>query len=193
MNVFVKPNEPSPFPSGEGLEERLSAYDIIGKCYCEYHQSIKCYITCKLRNADVAEDLTQDVFLHLMECGQMVRMQTARNMLYTIARNLVIDYLRRYYCRCAQQHPIDATMLENKATTINVESLVSAADIARHEQARMQLLPPQRRKIYNMVRFEEKKIPEVAKELSLSVRTVENHLAIGRREMREYIRKCIGA
>ncbi len=175
------------------IDCQVSAYDTIDKCYREYHQSIKSYITYKLSDADIAEDLTQDVFLHLMECGQMVRMQTARNMLYTIARNLVIDYLRRYYSRYSRQQTMDATMLENRAATISVESLVAAADIARHEQARMQLLPPQRRKIYNMVRFEEKNVPEVAQELSLSVRTVENHLAIGRREVREYIRKCIGA
>ena len=33
--------------------------------------------------------------------------------------------------------------------------------------------------------------PEIANELNLSCRTVENHLFLGRREMREFFRNCI--
>ena len=177
----------------EIIERPATATGIIEQCYRKYRESIKAYITYKINDAVLAEDLTQDVYLHLLEFGQIIRPETAKNMLYTVARNIVIDYLRRYYIRYSHSQTMDAMMLENKASTSHGESLVSAADIARHEQARMQLLPPQRRKIYNMVRFEEKKVPEVARELSLSVRTVENHLLIGRREVREYVRKCIGA
>ena len=167
---------------------------IIEQCYREHRESIKAYITYKINDAELADDLTQDVFLHLMEYGQMIRLQTAKNMLYTIARNIVIDYLRRYYSRYSRNQSLDASMLDGKAVgTIESESRIMAADIARHEQARMQLLPPQRRKVYQMIRFEEKSSAEVAREISLSIRTVENHLAISRREVRKYIRECIGA
>jgi RNA polymerase sigma-70 factor (ECF subfamily) len=40
-------------------------------------------------------------------------------------------------------------------------------------------------------RFENKTSPEIANELNLSCRTVENHLFLGRREMREFFRNCI--
>ncbi|MEY8479616.1 sigma factor-like helix-turn-helix DNA-binding protein, partial [Bacteroides acidifaciens] len=38
---------------------------------------------------------------------------------------------------------------------------------------------------------EDKSSAEIAEEMQLSRRTVENHLFIGRREMREFFRKCI--
>lgn len=168
--------------------------NIIEQCYREHRESIKAYITYKINDAVLAEDLTQDVYLRLMECGQMIRVQTVKNMLYTIARNIIIDYLRRYYSRYSRTQGLDATMYDGKAAgAVECEGSIIAADIARQEQARMQLLPPQRRKVYQMIRFEEKSSAEVARELSLSVRTVENHLAISRREVREYVRKCIGA
>lgn len=178
----------------EIIESPAMANCIIEQCYREHRESIKAYITYKINDAELADDLTQDVFLHLMEYGQMIRLQTAKNMLYTIARNIVIDYLRRYYSRYSRNQSLDASMLDGKAVgTIESESRIMAADIARHEQARMQLLPPQRRKVYQMIRFEEKSSAEVAREISLSIRTVENHLAISRREVRKYIRECIGA
>ena len=34
-------------------------------------------------------------------------------------------------------------------------------------------------------------VEDLSVELSLSKRTVENHLLIGRKEIREYIKKCI--
>lgn len=174
--------------------QTTAASNIIEQCYREHRESIKAYITYKINDAVLAEDLTQDVYLRLMECGQMIRVQTVKNMLYTITRNIVIDHLRRYYSRYSRTQPLNATMFDGRtAGAVDNESSIIAADLARQEQARIQLLPPQRRKVYQLVRFEGKTAAEVACELSLSVRTVENHLAISRREVRKYIRECIGA
>ena len=41
------------------------------------------------------------------------------------------------------------------------------------------------------IRQEATFVADISKELRLSVRTVENHLAIGRREVRECLRKCM--
>lgn len=42
-----------------------------------------------------------------------------------------------------------------------------------------------------MSRFDEKSISEISTELSISPRTVENHLFVSRREIREFIKQCI--
>ena len=61
----------------------------------------------------------------------------------------------------------------------------------RMERERLAAMPEQRRLVYTMSRFEDKTSPEIAGELNLSCRTIENHLFLGRREMREFFRKCI--
>jgi DNA-directed RNA polymerase specialized sigma24 family protein len=42
-----------------------------------------------------------------------------------------------------------------------------------------------------MNRFEDKSVTDISEELNLSRRTVENHLFISRKEVREYLKQCI--
>lgn len=63
--------------------------------------------------------------------------------------------------------------------------------MAQAEQRRVECLPRQRRIIYVMSRYEEKSVEDIASELSLSFRTVENHLRLGRRDVRQYMSAAI--
>jgi hypothetical protein len=55
----------------------------------------------------------------------------------------------------------------------------------------VRIIPDQRRKVYELTRFEENSASDIAVMLNLSQRTVENHLRMGREEVRKYIRQCI--
>ena len=80
------------------METTAYTFDnIITRSYEEYHQVILNYITYRIAHRYEAEDLTQDVFVRLMDYKQMLRPDTVKYFLFTIARNLVTDYIRRYY------------------------------------------------------------------------------------------------
>ena len=118
----------------------------------------------------------------------MLRPDTVKFFIYTISRNLVNDYLRRFY----KKQEISSYMYDHAETCTNdAESRIISDDLAALEQCKLSVLPTQRRKIYTMSRFEDKSIADISSELNLSHRTVENHLRIGRHEVREYIRQCI--
>ena len=55
------------------------------------------YIYRRINDYESARDMAQDVFLRLMDYKHMLREETVRSMIFSIAHNLVIDYLRRYY------------------------------------------------------------------------------------------------
>ena len=166
----------------------MTTSQLIADSYVIYHNQVYLYILHKVNCREEAEDLSQDVFLRLMEYKQMLRPDTVKFFIYTISRNLVNDYLRRFY----KKQEISSYMYDHAETCTNdTESRIISDDLVALEQRKLSVLPTQRRKIYTMSRFEDKSIADISSELNLSHRTVENHLRIGRHEVREYIRQCI--
>ena len=171
------------------METTANTYDdIITRSYEEYYQVILTYITYRITHRYEAEDLTQDVFVRLLDYKQMLRPDTVKYFLFTIARNIVIDYIRRYY----KKQEIDSYLYDFTVTSSNdTEEKIIADDLMAIERTRLAAMPEQRRLIYTLNRFEDKSSPEIASELELSCRTVENHLFLGRRDMRDFFRNCI--
>ena len=166
----------------------MSSVQLITDSYQNYHRSVYLYILYKIGKDEDAKDLAQDVFLRLMDYKQMLRPETIKYFIFSICRNLVIDYLRRHY----KMQEITSYFLNQLPTSTNdVESQIIANDISTCEQERVLRLPMQRRKIYVMSRFRHKSSADISDCLGLSVRTVENHLFISRKEIREYIQQCI--
>lgn len=161
---------------------------LIEESYADFHRSVYLYIYYKIENKEEAEDLAQDVFVRLMDYDQILRPDTVKSFIFTIARNLVYDYLRRYY----KKQEVSSYIYDHSEQCSNeTESRIMADDLAACEVFKLSALPSQRRTIYAMSRFEEKSVSDISVELNLSPRTVENHLRMGRKEIREYIRQCI--
>lgn len=161
---------------------------LITQAYIDFHEQILNYIRFRVNNADDAEDLAQDAFVRLLDYKLMLRPETVKSFIYTIVRNLVIDYIRRQY----RKQEVSANMYEfSKDYTDSFESQFHAEDILRLENGMLMTLPKQRKLIYTLDRFEEKSADEISTQLNISKRTVESHLFSSRKAVREYIRKCI--
>ena len=68
-------------------------------CYIHYRRRVRGYILSRVSDREEAEDLTQDVFENIWRCREGVRKETLHNLVYTVMRNTVIDYLRRRYMK----------------------------------------------------------------------------------------------
>jgi len=161
---------------------------IITSSYKEYHQYIINYISFKINNKIEAEDLAQDVFVRLLDYKLMLREETVKSFIFTIARNIIIDYLRRHF----KKEEINANMYESSEKTTNdIESKLNVKEILHLEKSKLITFSPQRKIVYSLCRYEEKTVNEISETLNISRRTVENHLLTGRKIMREYIRQCV--
>lgn len=165
-----------------------SSFSLISEAFEKYRFQVLNYVNYKIENYDDSEDLVQDTYVRLLECSKLICEDTIKSFIFTIAHNLVADYLRR---RCKKQEIASYIMENAVSSTRSPESDIIANDIKEHEVRRMSLLPSQRKKIYYMNRFMDMSADDISKKLCLSKRTVENHLFISRKEVREYIKQCI--
>lgn len=173
------------------MEDNLSTSDLLlAATYREYSTAVYHYFFRRLNGADDdAKDLTQDVFLRLMTYRHLLRPATAKSLVFTIASRLLIDHLRRLSYRRAFASALRVGY--DEASPVDASHRTVCGELVSAERRAMRLLPPQRRKIYVLTRFGEHSAGEIATRLSLSVRTVENHLRLGRKQVREYMRRCI--
>ena len=188
------------------MKNRIKMSDqLITEYYEEYRRIVFFYICRRIDDRDDAEDLTQDAFLRLLEYRMMIRRDTLKYFLFTIVRNLVNDYLLKYFLftivrnlvndylrRLYKKQEIDRYLYEVLPVSVtDLESQVIAKDLRRWEYRKVATLSEQRRKVYVMSRFQSNSISEISQKLNLSFRTVESHLFVSRRDVREFMRACI--
>lgn len=170
----------------ENVSDRFQC--IIVSSYIEYYSHVVDFITYRINNRCEAEDLAQDVFVRLLEYKQILCEATVKYFIYTISRNIVTDYLRRYY----KAREISSYLYDEASSCTNeTEETVLTNDISSLEKKKLATFPRQRKQIYYLTRFKGLSSVEIAIRLNVGKRTVDSHLFIARKEMRTYLQQCI--
>jgi RNA polymerase sigma factor (sigma-70 family) len=127
--------------------------------------------------ADV-DDLCQDVYVRVCEAALQETPRSARSFVFTVARNLVIDEMRR-----EQVVPIDAVA---DLEALNVAADIPSPDrnlIAREDLRRLQAaldeLPPRCREAVVMRKVQGVSRREIAARMNIAEKTVARHITEG--------------
>ena len=128
------------------------------------------------RNGDEVADLRQEVYARVFESARKEIPRSAKALVFTVARNLLID---RY--RHNRIIPIDGVP---DIEAINIPSdepgpdrNTIARDELRHLKAALENLPPRCREAVILRRVERLSRAEIAKRMGISENTVKRHLA----------------
>ncbi len=119
------------------------------------------------------DDMVAEVMTRAYATENWENVTTGRAYLFTIARNLVIDNARRNKV-VSFETIADLELLQGDS---NVEAQLHAREALRQIEAIVEALPPQCRRVFILRRIHERSMLEIAAEMSLSVSTVEKHLA----------------
>lgn len=144
--------------------------------FLAHRRELHAYLTGKLRDRELAADLTQEAFLRFAEQGGDVAVLNPRSYLYRTAHNLAIDHIRQ-----GQRQRTDTIPHEDMAEI--VEDRLGAEDAIDSRQrldllrAVIQALPKRTRQVFVLNRIEELTYAEVAARLGISESTVQKHLA----------------
>jgi RNA polymerase sigma-70 factor (ECF subfamily) len=101
------------------------------------------------------------------------RITSGRSYLFAIARNLLIDSARRDTI-VSLDFVADLDVLRSDDS---LEAAITARDELRRLQAIVDTLPPQCRRVFLLRRVHDLSLNEIAEQMTLSVSTVEKHLA----------------
>ena len=121
------------------LLKRAQAYEeqAIAELYDHYAPRIYSYLYRRVHDAQLAEDLTSDVFVRVLQALQSEQFwhTSFRAWLYRIAHNQVIDYYRQ---QARQQEHMPQFPLEDHAETTGAENVIAdpAADVDAGHDAR---------------------------------------------------------
>lgn len=161
---------------------------LIAETYLTQFDKLVGYISKKVNDRLDAEDIAQDAFMRILNYDREIIPENIQNLLFTIANNLVNDYLRHLYIK----NDVHANIVQT-ADWYNedTENKVVAKDLALLERKKLDSMPGQRRIIYIMRMHEGKTSQEIADRLGISKRTAENHFHLGITQMREYFRACV--
>ena len=161
-------------------------YSIFETIFREHYNTLANYAYSILKNKENAEDVVQDVFVKLWQnTPDVVSTPQVKFYLLTATKNNCISLLRKesgkFFVQPEDVHLTASAALEPARG--GHEDLSSLIDRA------LATLPPQCLVIFRMSRFGKLTYQQIADELGLSVKTVENQVGKALRIMREYAKQ----
>lgn len=143
-------------------------------------------------DSEVASEIVQDTFLKLWEIRKtIVPDTTLQSFLYRIARNNCLNYLKNIkvqekYRSLTYSQKIEIALNFGALNDSSAEKIISD-ELEKKINDTIESLPSKCKQIFLMSRFEEKKYREIANELSISEKTVENHILKALKVMRKHL------
>src|SRR5690606_33414694 len=151
-----------------------------------YYQPLCNYAYTFVQDRDEAEEIVQTTFLAVWERKEALEIRTAvKPYLYAMVRNACLNVLKHE--KVKKQHAV-VQMAVGERSVESVARTVMASELETKIYEAMDTLPEQCRLVFKLSRFEELKYSEIAEQLNISVKTVENHMGKALRIMREQLR-----
>ena len=163
------------------LKGDTAAFEKIVRSYVKELGSLAKYY---VKSHDAAEDIVQNLFVHLWEKRGTIRIEgTVRTYLYAAIRNLSLDFLKhqtidkKYSYRYSQLVPLPSTPHEI-AEHRELDILITQA---------LEKLPERRRIVFILNKYFNMTYAEIAEILEISVKTVDAHMVNAVKSLRSYI------
>lgn len=176
-----------PTPTLEDILTRLKGDDksALKDLFQQYYLPVCQTIHRFIRDKNLAEDLAQNVFLRFWEKRHQVTVTTSAGAyLRRMAINEALAWLRRKK-RVDFVEP-DSNAAEDIAEGVEEQFLQN--ELQGQITNAINALPPKRRAIFQLSRFEGLTYKEIAEKLGISVKTVENQMGKALRVLREKLK-----
>lgn len=161
----------------------ITAFEML---FRTYYQSLCNYACTFVRDREEAEEIVQSTFTGMWEKRDNLSIHTGvKPYLYAMVRNACLNQLKHE--KIKHRH----AAMEMAVAERSIESVtraVEASELEHRIMEAMSRLPEQCRIVFKLSRFEDLKYAEIAEQLNISVKTVENQMGKALRVMREQLK-----
>ncbi|MDR2809096.1 MAG: RNA polymerase sigma-70 factor [Tannerellaceae bacterium] len=159
------------------------AFDVL---FTRYHPIVKSFLVGFIKNEDIASDMAQDVFFKVWINRETIsKVISFKAYLFRMARNMVYDYFEHNAIKEKYDHNLQENA-ENYYSDL-IEEELYARELSLLIDIAVEKMPLQRKRIFTMSRKNGFSNDEIAEQLNISKRTVENHITQALKDLREII------
>lgn len=164
----------------------MNSHTLLSNYYTQHRDEIVNFIAVRTTDAELAQDMVQDLFLRLLDRRQLITQQALPCLVYTMARHAIADYYRRKRVREEFEHYI-----RRSDSIEEMESIFSAHQLMERMEHSLARLSEECRTIYRLHIYDGLKVSDISKQLALPYKQVENRLGQARRSVRQELRACV--
>jgi RNA polymerase sigma-70 factor (family 1) len=162
------------------------AFELVFK---KFYANLCAYANQVLYDRDMAEEIVQELFFQIWQKREALMVEASlKSYLYRAVHNSCLNHIKHNKIKTAyQQYAKD----QNSNITFGQQEAMEAEEFKVLVRKTIAKLPPGRKKIFMMIRYEQRRYKEVADLLGISVKTVENQMGKAmqflRTELKSYL------
>ncbi|NOS90506.1 MAG: RNA polymerase sigma-70 factor [Cyclobacteriaceae bacterium] len=159
------------------------------KIFKIYYKPLCHYAYSFLNDGAEAEEVVQNTFVKIWERRSNIQVQTSvKAYLYSMVRNSCLNVIKHE--KVKKEFAKDHQYVSETSRPVVEEKMISN-DLESKIYEAMRALPEQCRLVFQLSRFEELKYQEIAEQLEISVKTVENQMGKALKTMRLHLKEYL--
>lgn len=142
--------------------------------YDAHFEALRRFLYYKCGEMELAEDLVQEVFIKVWEKRETIKKETIKSLLYTIAKNLLINHYNHLkVVRTYEYEEVQTGHSEG----ISPQFILEEKEFEKKLNDTIAALPGGCREVFLMNRIDKLKYEEIAERLELSVKAIEKRMS----------------
>ncbi|SKC45634.1 RNA polymerase sigma factor [Ohtaekwangia koreensis] len=139
----------------------------------------------KIKSREVAEELTQNLFLSLWEKRKESTILNLQPWLFGAIKYSIINY---YKSQIVHEKYIKHLHVTAQASVSSTEQMTMQADLSDAIDKGVSLLPQKTQQVFKLSRFENRSVKEISRDLNISEKAVEYHITQSLKWMKVYLK-----
>lgn len=153
--------------------------------YNRYFRLLFNYVYSKVNDQFAAQEIIQELFVTVWQQRHRSAIQCCRSYLFASAKNLIISHYRKEFTR---QYHYNQWEIQTDDSTALTDQQILTADLQHRYEQGLHLLPPKCKEVFVLSRKGHSN-REIALQLAISEKTVEQHITKALRLLKEYLKE----